>query len=132
MIWLKALRFLVVVTGFAGALLLSSCAQWARDRADDKLKKGQYEEAMSDLREGLKRYPDNNVLRTGLLTAQNEALAKLTQQINQQRGFGQYDEALKTVQRAAAIEPNNPRLATLSAEIAQDYLGQAPASAACD
>ena len=120
MISAKALRFLVMVPSCAGVLLLSGCAQWARDRADDKLKKGQYEEAIADLREGLKRYPDHNVLRTGLLTAQNEALAKLTQQINQQRGFGQYDEALKTVQRAAAIEPNNPRLATLSTEIEQD------------
>lgn len=110
----------VVLLSSAGLVLLSSCAQWARDRADDKFKNGQYEEAIAEMKEGLKRYPGSNVLRTGLLTAQNEALAKLTQQISQQRGFGQYDEALKTLQRATALDPQNERLAALATEIDQD------------
>lgn len=58
-------------------IVLGGCAQQIRDRAEDALRVGDYEKAVSELEQGLKRYPDSPVLRAGAVQARNEGVARL-------------------------------------------------------
>lgn len=120
----------------ATALLLAGCAQQIiRDDATQKLRTGQYEAAIAGLEEGLIRYPDSVTLRAGLVTARAEAAARLVAQASQERAEGKLDNADKTLQRAAATDPQNNRWPALQADMllerrAQKSLDDARALAA--
>jgi general secretion pathway protein D len=102
----------------AVALLLAGCAQQIiRDDATQKLRTGQYESAIAGLEDGLSRYPDSVTLRAGLVTARAEAAARLVAQASQERAEGKLDNADKTLQRAAATDPQNNRWPALQADL---------------
>jgi general secretion pathway protein D len=101
-------------------LLVASCAQMVRDSADEKLKSGQFEAAIQELQAGLKDYPDSTLLRTAQVSMSNEVQRRLIEQITQQRAYGQYEDAKKTLVRALSIEPQSTRLLSLQTEIAAD------------
>ncbi|MCW5651990.1 MAG: general secretion pathway protein GspD [Ramlibacter sp.] len=101
------------------ALSLTACAQLVRDEAARDLREGHYEAAISQLQEGLKRYPDNTLLRASLLTTQETAIARLIAQASRERLESRYDAAAQTLRRASAIDPNDQRLVSLKAEFAR-------------
>ena len=68
-----------IVGGMASVLvLLGGCAQQRiRDEAQLQLREGRYEKAVEGLADGLKRYPDSALLRSGLIQTRNEVLTRL-------------------------------------------------------
>lgn len=92
------------------AVLLAGCAQLVRDQATAQVKDGNYEAAIQVLQEGLARYPENAMLRSGLITAKAEAIARWTAEAAQHRNAGRWDEAEKSLRRALQLEPQNDRL----------------------
>ena len=59
-----------VTTAFvlSSTLLLAGCfPQLIRDEASTKIKDGNYEAAMTGLREGVKKYPESIIFRAGLV-----------------------------------------------------------------
>lgn len=111
-------------TSLAVCLALTACAQFVRDDAAEQLRAGQYELAIQSLEAGLAKYPDSSVLRAGIISARNEATARLTSEAAQQRGAGRFDEADKTLQRAQALDPGNERLQTLRSELQAERRAQ--------
>jgi general secretion pathway protein D len=102
----------------AVAILLSGCAQqMIRDDAIAKLRAGQYEAAITGLETGLTRYPDSVTLRAGLVTARSEAAARLVAQSAQERIEGRLDDADKSLQRAATVDPRSTRLPAMQADL---------------
>ncbi len=99
-------------------LMLLGCAQqMIRDDATDKLRSGQYEAAVKSLEQGVARYPDSVILRSGLVTSRLEAVSRLVAQSSQERIEGRLDDADKTLQRVAAIDPQSTRLPALQADL---------------
>jgi general secretion pathway protein D len=102
----------------AVAILVAGCAQqMIRDDSIAKLRAGQYEAAINDLESGLTRFPDSVTLRAGLVTARSEAAARLIAQASQERIEGRLEDADKTLQRAATVDPRSTRLPALLADL---------------
>lgn len=99
--------------------LLSGCAQQRiRDGAQAQLRAGEYEQALRDLEQGLKEYPDSAVLRAGMAEARSDALSKLVAEASRAQAEGRFDLAEKTLGRAQALQPGNPRVEAMRAELA--------------
>jgi general secretion pathway protein D len=99
-------------------LTLMGCAQQIiRTEATDQLRAGQYEAAVQGLEQGLVRYPESATLRAGLVTARSEAVSRLIAQSSQERLENRFDDADKTLQRAAALDPQNTRLPVVKADL---------------
>lgn len=104
----------LTAAGLAVVLLLGACAEQAvRDDASAHMRDGQFEAAIQGLKDGLSRYPDSTTLRAGLTSSRSEALSRLVAQVAQLRTQGKFDDADKAIQRALALEPDNPRLRDL-------------------
>ena len=101
------------------ALWLGGCAQHQqmRDEADTLLREAQYERALAVLQDGLARYPENAPLRSSLLFARNEALARLLVEATTARAAGRLDEAGAALQRAKAFDTSGRRVAELLQEL---------------
>ncbi|MGE0097849.1 MAG: cohesin domain-containing protein [Hydrogenophaga sp.] len=115
--------------GFAWAAVVLSavgCAQQLiRDEASAKLRQGQYESAIQTLQDGVAQYPESVTLRTGLVAARSDAVARLVAQSAQERMGGQLDAAAATLKRAGELDPGNPRVAELQADLLHDRRAQA-------
>ncbi len=107
--------------GFAvGALLWATgCAQQqrVRDEAQALLRDGRYENAAAVLQEGLARHPESASLRSGLLSARNEALARLLVEATTARAAGRLDDAVAVLQRARAFDTTGRRVLELLQEL---------------
>jgi general secretion pathway protein D len=102
------------------ALLLASCAQQRiRDNANERLRRADYEQAVSALQNGVADYPESALLRAGLAQARAEAVARLIAQALQERAEGRFDDADKSLRRATKLDPNNQRLAALRSDFEQ-------------
>jgi general secretion pathway protein D len=108
---------LLLVLGL-GALLLAGCASTWRERADTLLRAGDYEAALRELQDGLRRQPDSATLRAGLITVQADAVTHLLALAVQQRDAGRPDEADRSLQRVLALAPRHERALALRADIA--------------
>lgn len=97
--------------------LLTGCAQFIRDDANARMRKGDYEGALQGIQEGLIKYPDDTALRATLISAQNEAISRLVAQAIQQRATGRFDDADNTLLRAHALDPKNDRIMALQNDI---------------
>ncbi|MBX3660721.1 MAG: general secretion pathway protein GspD [Ramlibacter sp.] len=100
--------------------LVSACAQMYRNEADKDLREGRYEAAIAGLQDGLKQYPDSTLLRAGLLTAREDAVARLIDQAIRERAAGKMEAASQTLTRAKALAPGNQRLTALELELDQE------------
>jgi general secretion pathway protein D len=99
-------------------LWLTGCAQQRiRDEAGTLLREGQYEAALSTLKEGVARYPDSTTLRAGLHSTRSDAVARLVAQAVQERMQGRLDAAADVLERARKLEPDNTRVADLIADL---------------
>ncbi|MFY8019232.1 MAG: secretin N-terminal domain-containing protein, partial [Inhella sp.] len=101
-----------------------------RDNAATHLRSGQYEEAVRTLLDGSKRYPDSALLRSGLISAREEALSRLMAQANQERLQGQMDAARATLNRARTVDPANTRVLELQADLLREQHAQQALAAA--
>ncbi len=99
-------------------MALVGCAEQAlRERANSALREGHFEAAISELQEGVKRYPESTALRTNLASARGQAIGRLAAEMAQLRAQSKLKEAEQLVDRALALEPGNPRLADLKNEL---------------
>lgn len=106
---------------FFMAIGIAGCAQQRlRDNAQDLLRAGQYEEAVTRYEAGVQEYPDSALLRSGLLQARREALTRLLAEAGAARASGQYTEAERLLLRAKALEPKNTRIDNLLVDLATE------------
>ncbi len=105
----------------AAVLLLAGCAQqMIRDDATTQLRSGQYEAAVKTLQDGSSRYPDSVLLRSGLISTREEAIARLVAQATQERMQGQMDAAAATLNRARQLDPTNTRVQDLQTDLLRE------------
>lgn len=105
----------------AAVLLLAGCAQqMIRDDAATQLRSGQYEAAVKTLQDGSSRYPDSVLLRSGLISTREEAIARLVAQATQERMQGQVDAAATTLNRAHHLDPANTRVQDLQTDLLRE------------
>ena len=99
-------------------LVLAGCAeQQIRRDSQQALRSGDYEAALSQLQEGVRKYPESTALRSSLLQAREEALARRLAAAAALRAESKWDEAEAELQRADALNPGNARVAALRAEL---------------
>lgn len=111
-------RTVVVATAAIVLVLSAGCAQQRlRDEADTMLRQGRYEQAADAYRAALVRYPESAVLRSGLLFARNEALARLLVEASTARASGRLEDATALLQRAKAFDAEGGRVEALLAEV---------------
>jgi general secretion pathway protein D len=116
----KAARSRGLRVGLAWLCLavVAGCAeQRIRERSQNELAAGDYEQAVHDLADGLKEHPDSTTLRSGLIEARTEAITRLQSNAQALQAAGKLDEAQKLLRRAQALDPQNERVAALLAEL---------------
>jgi general secretion pathway protein D len=101
----------------ATTLLVGCAQQRLREEADVLLRQGQYEQATTVLQGALSRYPDSAALRSGLLYARNEALARLLVEASTARAAGRLDDAAAVLQRARTFDAQGRRVTDLLQEL---------------
>lgn len=100
-------------------VLLSGCAQQRiRDEAQSQLRDGRYEKAVDGLVDGIQRYPDSALLRSGLIQTRNEVLTRLLAEAAAARANGQLDAAESALKRAVAFDTGGKRVEALLSDLA--------------
>lgn len=108
-----------LIQGCMVVVLLTSCAQQRiREATTNQLRDGNFEAAISGLKDGVDQYPESATLRAGLASARSEAIARLVAEAAQLRATGKLDDADKTIARGLALEPGNDRLLGLQVDMA--------------
>ncbi|MFC3375501.1 secretin and TonB N-terminal domain-containing protein [Rugamonas sp. CCM 8940] len=116
-----------------GCLLLAACgAQSIRNEAEQLLNKGNYERALKTYEDGLAQYPQNVVLRSGLISAQEAVFARLIKAATEARALGKDVVAEEITQRALVIRPNDERAKAMLLDIARDRRQNAALASARD
>jgi general secretion pathway protein D len=110
----------IKISSLGFALFLSACASMERDEAQGLMLAGDYEKALATLRGGLDRYPGNAALRATQIRMQEDIASRITQQLVQLRASGQYEQALRTVQRAQALQLPNFQAEELQSSLVAD------------
>lgn len=111
----RVIKLLFAISAFVS---LVACSEMrVRDRAQDALLIGDYEDAIQTLEEGIRRYPDSTLLRARLVQARAEVLAQVLTKASTLRATGRVDEADKALHRAKALDPQNQRIEILLAEL---------------
>lgn len=112
-------RFITHVVLFNAVLLLGGCAeQRIRREADEALARGAYDEGVRVLRDGVQANPESTVLRSGLLQARQQALDAWLREVQKLQGEGDFASAQRVLERVQSLDPDNPRLRALKADIA--------------
>lgn len=100
------------------ALCLAGCgAQRIRSDAERSMSAGDYVQAVRRFEQGLETHPDSVTLRSGLLQARSEALARIVANAATLRAAGKLGEAERELERGKALDPKNARLEALLAEL---------------
>ena len=111
-------RVMRLAISTTAVVILAGCAQQLiRDDATAKLQEGKFEAAVQGLQAGVAKYPDSAMLRAGLLSTRNDAVARLIAEASQQRSAGKFEEAGKTLQRALTLDPQNDRALSLQRDL---------------
>lgn len=114
------------------AILAGCGAQSIRDNAQALLRAGQYEQALTRYREGLQRYPENVVLKQGLLTTEEAAVSRLLAAAGTARAQGDFAAAEENARRALQIKPSAERARALLLDIERNVRQRAALSSARD
>lgn len=108
------------------ALLLAGCsAESIRNKADEQMRTGHYEQALQTYDQGLARYPESVVLRSGRVVVQTTILSQLIEAAARQRATGHDDQAEATLRRATKLYPSEQRPRDALLEVARDRRHQA-------
>lgn len=131
-------RLLAAALALPVLVLLGGCAQQRiREESDTLLREGRYEEAMTQIEEGLKDYPSSATLRAGAIQARNDALTRLLAEATLARSANRLDDAEAALKRAWAFDSGGKRVDALLADLAVERrqrtaLNDAEALAAAD
>ena len=109
-------RGLIVSTLVASTLLAGCSTQYIRDKASRQMQEGQYEQAMTTLKEGVAQHPDSALLRAGLASAQTDVIGRLLAQATAEQVAAQWSIAAGTLERARKLNPNDPRVRDMAAQ----------------
>lgn len=105
-------------SAFMIAVVLAGCsAQRIRDDAAEELSEGHYEAAYAKLQKGMQEYPDNPVLKSGLVRVRNEALTRLLNEAAAAKAGGRLDDTEKALQRALPFDSGERRVAGLLSDL---------------
>lgn len=115
-------RGLLLSTLFASTLLAGCSTQYIRDKASRQMQEGQYEQAMTTLQEGVAQHPDSALLRAGLASAQTDVIGRLLAQATAEQVAGQWSAAAGTLERARKLNPNDPRVRDMAAQLQAEEL----------
>jgi general secretion pathway protein D len=99
---------------------LGGCAQFIRDDAQGQVKTGRYEKALKTYEDGLARYPDSVLLRSGQVNAREAIFARLMTEAASARSSGNHNAAEAVLQRALAINPNDERAKAMMLDVERD------------
>lgn len=114
-------RVLAVLHVALSFFVLAGCAEMRiRNGSQTQLASGDYEQAVHTLEQGLKEYPESTQLRGSLIQARAAALTKLLSDAAALRAAGKLEEANALLKRAQGLDPQNPRMAALMAELATE------------
>lgn len=106
------------VAGVLMLLMLAGCAErQIRRESQQAVDSGDFEQAVRVLDEGVRKYPESAVLRSGQVLARAEALARRVASAATLRNAGKLDEAQAELQRAKVLDPLNLRLDALINEL---------------
>lgn len=111
-------RVLAVLFVALSLFIQAGCAEMRiRNGSQAHIAAGDYEQGVRLLEQGLKEYPESTQLRGSLIQARAAALTKLLSDAAALRAAGKLDEANALLKRAQALDPQNPRMAALMAEL---------------
>ncbi len=104
-------------------LALAGCMpQLIRNDAVEAARKGDYEKALTDLKTGLTKYPDNTELKAAYVLVEDDASRRLVEQAKALIAKTEYDKAKEVVQRLQSVNPSSQRVLELQKEIAAGQL----------
>ena len=114
-----AFRQLATGLAIAAVAVLAGCAeQRIRDQSHADLASGRADQAVTELQDGLKDYPDSMTLRAGLIQARGQAVAQAVAEAGALRATGKLDEAQARLERTLKLDPTNERLTSQLAALA--------------
>lgn len=104
------------------SLLLCACgADSIRHEAQEQFAAGRYELALKTYQDGLKKYPDNVVLRSGLISSREAAFSQLTNAAASARSQGNDQLAGSIIARALTINPKDERAIAMQLDLQRDH-----------
>ncbi|EHR69793.1 type II secretory pathway, component HofQ [Burkholderiales bacterium JOSHI_001] len=118
-----------LVAACAVALGLAACATPSQ-QAQSLLRSGDAQGAVALLEQAQREQPRDESLRVGLLRARQALAGQWVVQIDLARARGQWDRAQGLLERLAALDPQHPRLPTLTQELERAQRSSRSAAAA--
>jgi len=109
-----------VLAATLALLLLAGCALPVVDEAERLSRSSRYEEALARLDEALARHPDDATLRTAQGRQRDRVVVQALSRADLAQAGGRLDEAERLVARVRALDPQQPRLGAIQAQLAQD------------
>jgi general secretion pathway protein D len=108
-----------VVTLCTVVMLMVGCAsdQWTRDAAQELTSKGDFEQSIKILEEGLREHPDSVTLKAALLSARQEAVSVLLRRARDFAAQGQWLDAQQALVKAVAVGPRDARVEAASHDL---------------
>jgi general secretion pathway protein D len=98
---------------------LGGCAEKTIHReSQSAMARGDHEGAVQRLEAGLRDHPESTALRSSLLQARTQAMSRLLSQAASLRSQGRPDALQELLVRARDLDPGNPRIHALLAEVA--------------
>jgi general secretion pathway protein D len=121
----RPLHFMIgcsrIVTALLLPIVLTGCgAQAVRDDAQALFRSGEYEQALKLYREGLTRYPESVILRSGLLSAEDAAVSRVIAEANAARMAGDFRGAEERARRALQIRSSSERARAVLLDVERD------------
>lgn len=120
---MKSHEFFYRITKVIGislcSILVTACfPQLIRDDAHSKIKDGQYEVALTELQEGIKKYPESIVLNAANKSAREDIANRLIAEANLFKNQGKFDEADKVLQSGIDLNLNKDQFTGLRSDLA--------------
>jgi len=103
----------------AAVLLMAGCADPALQKAQDLVRSNQLPQAVQVLDAAAQAHPDDHELVVAQARTREQFANRLILQIDGLRQIGRWDEAAQAAEQLRALDPRNPRLPQLDADIAR-------------
>jgi general secretion pathway protein D len=110
-------RCLFLVSLALLAASVAGCASLVQREADEQLAKGQPEQALRTLEDGMRKYPEDAAMRSQYLRVRDTTMQRWLDEAQRQRDAGRVDDAERLLARAQALDPANGRVTQLTQEL---------------